>query len=90
MTKDYKDFNTDAVKDHVKQAAGAGVEALSSDNIKSIAGKLVDEFAEFLQDKKKDASCTLKSKYKENPFIATIGLIIVGAVIGCIFSKKKN
>lgn len=70
--------------------AKAAFSDLSNDGIKQLTSQLIDELSEFLESKKDDVvgvrdKC--KKSIKENPFVAVLGTLAIGALIGIILKR---
>ncbi len=85
--------NHNDIKRDTKNLAGdvkSAFSDLSNDGIKQLTSQLIEELSDFLESKKEDvvgAKNKCKNSIKDNPFIAIIGSLAVGALLGMILKK---
>lgn len=86
-------MNKDTDHSHNKHTAGENIKSAisdSGDHLKQFSSQLIEELSEFLKSKKSDISGMkgkCKSSIKENPFVAVLGALVIGALIGMICKK---
>lgn len=82
--------NTENTKDSVKDFIESGSKAISGDNIKEIASKIVDDISDFLDNKKYElgnAKSKCKEHIKNNPFLVVFASFVIGALLSLLFKK---
>ncbi len=77
----HSNSNTNVIRDAL---------ADSGKNIKQFSSQLTEELGQYLEGKKGDIAgmkCKCKNTIQENPFVAVIGSLAVGALIAMICKK---